>query len=672
MRHFKAISGLVFKRFFSRRFIILLALILVLSVYSTQQGVKEKQKISANMEEFKKASASFFSALKHYKDYSNMGFSILFIPGDASVFFDNPVFLSELTARVNSITLLQIFSNCRGGLVLKGNSPFRPRFSNVVLVLGSLYMILLGFETMKERDFLKLLSSKWSKVLVFISLTFLRPILFILFLLVIFLCCCGLTVLQGISLTAADINGLVIALLPMIIKLLFFFFMGAILGSIRSKYTGILCLLAIWAFFILVYPTAINSYIEEKSREITSSYKVDSDKWKKMTNFENRAKEEHGEYKDNTKEGRRKVAEYFWENDRKDIEAVEEKFKQEMAQLIAKYNKLSLYTPGTFYTYTCSEVSSRGFQSYLEFYTYAQDTKRKFDRFWIDRVYYHDDKVPVNFVTADENLFYSKSRMPENYWTAIRIHLGVIIILMMTSYFLYNRSLVHISTREIEELGEVDMEYDKGDLRVWITIGEHLKKLLYNLFTGKIKGLPKKGFKGEVLVDSVDIARKTNKNDFVYICHPRELPGDMKVRDLLVFYARWTKVPKNELDTILDSEELKPNLNKTIKQLEEHQQFDVVMGILNMSAGYIYLIDNIATNMPMPCSVKIFDKMEELKSNAIVIYLTTPETVGLNSLPPGSLFEEGDSWISMAKCNRRVIKMSIKVSKDKKSEGSVK
>ena len=164
MRYFKSIFSLVLKRFFSRRNILLLVLLLILSFYSTQQGIKEWNINTNNIGEFQKAESSFFNDHKNYRDYSNLGFKVLLIPGASSVFFSNPVLLTELSARVNSVTTLDIGSNCKGGLVLRGNSPFKPRFSNVIGVLASLLVLFLGFEAMREREFLRSLSSQWSKL----------------------------------------------------------------------------------------------------------------------------------------------------------------------------------------------------------------------------------------------------------------------------------------------------------------------------------------------------------------------------------------------------------------------------------------------------------------------------------------------------------------------------
>jgi len=651
---------LLLKRFFSRRNIFLLLVLLVLSIYSTQQGIKERKQILNDLEEFKNSASIEFNNIRHYSKYSQTGFKILLIPGPASVFFSNPVFLSELSARINSVTVLDIDNNCKGGLIFRGNSPFAPRFDNVVRVLTSLLILFLGFEIMQKKEFLRSLSSQWCKFGIFISLSFSLTLLFILCLLVILACCIGLTVLQGIFLTTADVKGLLIFLPPMVLKLLFFFFFGALLGSVRWKYAGIPGLLAVWIIFIFIYPAAVNSYIENKSHEITSAYKADKEKLKTMSDFEKRAAKEVGEYNDNTVEGRRAVVEKFWEKDRKEIEAVDEKLKQEVSQLIDEYNTLSLFTPTAFYTNTCDEISSRGYQGYLDFFTYLQDLRSKFVRFWIDRVYYHDPKVLVNFVTNDENIFYSKSRVPKHYWPGVFINLGIVILLAAISYLLFKRTLEHVSAKEIEELGKVDLDLDKGELRIWIIVKGHFKKVLFNMFSGISAGLFKKGFKGEVYFDGEDTADGKFKNNFVYICHADELPGDIKVIDLLKFYANWNQLPATELEKHLNNEELKKILKKPISELENHEKFEVSMGVLNMIKSDIYFINNIASGMPMTCSVKLLNKMEELQSNSLVIFLITPGEVKMSSIPGGGYFEEDEIWINMVKSDRRALEIANK------------
>jgi hypothetical protein len=90
------------------------------------------------------------------------------------------------------------------------------------------------------------------------------------------------------------------------------------------------------------------------------------------------------------------------------------------------------------------------------------------------------------------------------------------------------------------------------------------------------------------------------------------------------------------------------------------EKFEVTMGLLNMIKTDIYLLDNIASGMPMFCAVKLLNKMEELQSNSLVIYLITPEEVNMPSIPGGAYFEEDDIWINLVKSTQRVIEMAGK------------
>jgi len=81
---------------------------------------------------------------------------------------------------------------------------------------------------------------------------------------------------------------------------------------------------------------------------------------------------------------------------------------------------------------------------------------------------------------------------------------------------------------------------------------------------------------------------------------------------------------------------------------------------LNISKSNIYFIDNIASGMPMTCSIKLLNKMEELQAKSLVIYLITPEEVNMTSIPGGAYFEEDDIWINLVKSDKRVIEMANK------------
>lgn len=658
MYHFWSLFRLVVKRSISKRNIILFVLLLILSFYSTQQGVIEYKKKSHDLQEFTKAEKSFFKSIRNYSHYSLRGTNIYYFPSCSSIFFDHPILLSGLSGMINSIITLNIFNSCRGGIIIKGTSPFKFRFSNMLLVLGGLLVLFFGFEPMRNIEFLKFLSSHWSAFWVYLSINISRVLIFIVGLIVIFICCLGFVFIQSFNLDSNDFKGLIFAFISMILMLTFFFIIGTILGSFRSKFIGIAGLLSVWIFFVFLYPALVNSVIEEKSKRIPSFYKIDSEKIAIMNKFENQVIKKFGKPMSLSKDVQKEMIKGFLENDFIEIEVIEENLKQNISELISLYNNIYLLMPTTFYYLTCEEVSSRGYQSYLSFYSYLQKLREEFVRFWIDRVYYHDPKEMVNFVKKDENLFFSKSHLPPLYWLGVGISLFYNIVLLVISFLFFRRSMFHISNKDLAELGPVDLELDKGDLKVLFSKGNHLNLVLFNLFSGETLYMQNKELKGEILVDEIDISKEISQNDFVYLCHPSELPGDLSVNELLSFYAGWKNIPRKELKSLFDSDEIKPIRNKNIHQLMDHEKFEVLMGILSISSSDIYLINDITVGLPMTCAVKLKEKMEELKQDAIVIYLTRPENIGLPSLRNKTYFEEGDAWLYLVESQKQLFRFS--------------
>jgi hypothetical protein len=161
---------------------------------------------------------------------------------------------------------------------------------------------------------------------------------------------------------------------------------------------------------------------------------------------------------------------------------------------------LSVIVPTTFYNSTCYELSGRGYGNYLNFFQYLRQQRRAFLLFWIDRVYYHDPEVMKNYVTGDENIFRSRGMTPPNFWTGCLIIIAWIILLSWISYVLFKRSLVCIKASEIKKMGKMDLKLEPVKVNVKLAKGIAFIHALYSLFTGNIKHLIKKGFKGNVFL----------------------------------------------------------------------------------------------------------------------------------------------------------------------------
>lgn len=651
-----------FKRFIRLRNLGIMSALLLVFLFSTHQGIKEHKKITADIPEFQKNETEIFSNLNSYDDYSNKGFNVLVVPPESGIFFPHPVMLAELSGNVNSIISLAIQNNCKGGMIFRGNSRFSVRFSNVLLGLLTLALLIFGFTRVRPKEYLKFISSAFPRVMVYLTILFSNLFFLLIFMAVIIGCCLGWCLLQGISLTRADLTGFAYSLVPMVLLLASFFITGMVLGFLKSKELGIALLIVIWLVFAFILPWAEESWLEDKSFEISSSYKLNSIKLNIVNNiFENKYIKERGGAKNYTLEESQKIVEHYYADIFPMLEKLDSSLKVEISLLTEKYHNMSMWCPTTFFHSLGYELSGRGYLAYLDFFSYLQAQYRAFLRFWIDRFYYNDRKIMVNFIKGDENLFHSSSKIPPIYAKGIIINSGWIILLVMFSWFFsFKRCLHHLKKKEIKAiesgLEKEPLELDKGDFTVLFTDNKQLPQFLYNTATGAIKKLQGNRFCEEVLLDGVNTCKVKNKKPVLYISFPGSFPGDMPVIDFIKFIFHWRKIKGPGRKMILEDGKIKPLLQKSIKHLKVHECFELLYLVLqsNKKKSYVYLIDDTGEILPDSCLMRLNDLLEQLKEEGVVIYITQPQVVGMDNLNPGECFVDGRVWFDKIKKIKKV------------------
>ncbi|NIM12761.1 MAG: hypothetical protein GTO45_11705 [Candidatus Aminicenantes bacterium] len=650
-----------FKHPYFKWIIIIMLPIVIISGYGVHKSVNEFRQITANSKEFQESELAKFTKIANYQAYSLIGFSVLFIPESvSSVFFDNPSYMNEISARINSLATLDIKKNCMGKEIRREPS-FNLRLSNIVLWLFSLAGLLLGWEVMQNREFLKSLASRCSILKLFLSIIFSRFILLIFCLLVLFACMVILLMVENVGLASVDFNVLGAYPVVTLIILLFFPLLGTLAGYIRCKMISIPLLSLVWVFFIILVPIIVNSISDEQSEDIPSSYKVYCDKLKIYDDFEKRMEEKYGKFNKDDMETERKIVEYFWEHVYPEVEALDRELRRLHQEEIKKYHRTSVLTPTTLYNVTCNELSSRGDRNFLAFFDSLIGQKKGFGRHWIDQVYYKESKKLVNFITGDENIFRGKTFLPFYFIRGVLVNLAWILLAAAASYCCFTRYLYSKKSEEITCLGKVKMKADSSKPSVWLTLGDNFRDLLFNLLSGKYLQMHKKGFSGEVLVQGTDIAKERTREDFLYIFRPGSLPVDMTPKDFLFIYADMHNLSIEEKQTILDSEEIKPIANIIIAELTNIQKFEVLLALTHMKEKQIYLIDNISSYLPIRCAIRLKDRMDRLtEKGAAVIYLTDGETVDIDLAKLGKYYYKGSLWSGIVEEERARIKWGQK------------
>lgn len=649
------------KRLFcTKKYLVLLIILIIVSLNSISNSTAEYKDRLADIKEFQKVEASIFSKIPDFDKYSDIGIQVFFTPGPSSIFYHTPPAVSELYAKVNSIVDLKINNNAKTPVLLTAHFPFQLQFSHIVLFIFSLLALYLGCESTSYRDFFRSLSSTCSSTKIYFSEILSRIIFLVLNYFVILGIGLWCIRTQNIHLTSIDATGIYRQILVTLLMFLFFYFLGTLTPFVsRSKWVTKTAILILWITFLFIVPIIIYSVSDSKPDNIPTAFNLDNRKYGVLGDFEKKIQEKYGSFNKSDMETERKIIEGYYQNDFAQIVNLEKGLRDLMAKQVEKQEKLSVLSPVTFFLSTCSESSSYGNRSFIGFYDYLIDLQRQFVRFWIDHVFYNDPRVMVNFVKGDENIFQSFSRAPANFKTGVLISIGYIIVIAIFSYLSFLRSLSSVKSKEISQLGTVDLKMIDGKLNVWLVRNGNFTNLLFNLFSGNFKKMNKKGFTGKVVVNGVDIAVEKNREDFLYICRPEDVPDDMRVKDFISFYTRAYKIPGHEKRKLLENADIKSLARKTFSNLTNLQKFDVLLSLLQVNKKFVYIINDIASGLPITSAVKLKERMDDLAQKGyLMVYLTSISNTDIDLSKTSLYYMEGSSWIYSVEENKRMINYS--------------
>ena len=435
------------KRLLKKKTIGLFLFLSLLSLYFVQVGHSNYKNIIENREEFRNIEQLKVKQYINYNQYGSYGFRVLFIPSPLSIYFVNTSTISGLTANVDSGERLNIYNSFKEGRTLfadKGGG-FKD-FSGIMLLLGGLLVLYLGYESFIHRDYLSFMCGFIDYKRLFFS-TVLSRVFIIIFLFLLN---------AGISLILLEINGFQFSggeyahfftyLATLVLVLVFFFALGTIAGSLKSGFAGFVMVIISWFVLVFLFPGIVNSITSRKADNIVSNYKLELQKLKSLMDFERQSFDELGSTTKDNIDAVRKSVEDFLEKGFPKIHAFEERLRDEMEENIRYFEFLSSLFPSTFYLSAGNEISSKGYENFILFFDYIRELKKKFFRFYLDHRFYSDDpfdapKRVESFIKGNENLFHAKSRTPRGFTRGVVLTLVYIIGLFIISYYRFKQSL---------------------------------------------------------------------------------------------------------------------------------------------------------------------------------------------------------------------------------------
>ncbi len=644
MSHLRALFVHEYKRVYSKKNLVLIAVLTVLLLVFVHSGGQKCNKINERSKQFQEAENVMFSMLQNYTQYSIHGIRLYFIPSPCLAFAANSGLTDGLNARLNPVTHLSIYKSMKSNLRPPTTSQFWD-FAGLVLLFGSFIALYLGFGTLRNKEYLKFLSSNWSwspgKVVHCVQAS--RFLFIVLTFLVILALAVIVLYIDNVRLAGADTAGLPGYLGAALLMLLFFFLAGVCIGGNRTRFKRYSSILLVWVLFVFLVPGAFNSLMWVNSDSMISEYETELKKLKVVTDFEKGSYKKEGKFDRDNIEKEKELIESYFKYDYKKVLEIEERLKSGIERLVERYFNLSVIFPTTFYNVVSTELSSCGYINHLKFYGYCIEKHKGFVRFWIDRVFYHDPHDMKSFIRGDDNLYRAVTILPGNYLTGVLVNLVWIFLLYVFSYVRFKGLLLEISDHAPLKEKDRELEVKKGGINVHYTLRTIFRDQLYLKFTGQESRIKKtRGMDLlKVTLDKKEIKGDQAARGFIYLCQPHDIPDDLRGLDLVNYVLVSNKYSRKERAGIVS--QLNPTLmKKTFEQMEPGEKFDVLVNLLPFLKGGLYLLHHTCKDLPLDYHITLKKQFEILGSRgATVIYLNPEKEM------PDSRFEPARHIIAL-------------------------
>jgi hypothetical protein len=475
----RGIMGYESKKLFIRRNIIILAVLFILVAFLCWNGINDYNLIQENKKPFQELERKKVSMHLHYTFYGVRGVRLLYIPAPLSVMFNDSAVFPGMIAHVDTGEKLEISNSFKGKDLFSDSHGFMD-FAGIMLLISSFLGLIYGWDATRSQKYLKLISdiSGSPKPGVLITLT--RIILLNL----VFWVLCGLN-LAWMLINGIHPAGLYYLVYVLLLTLVITFFVaaGAVIGSFKSKVAQFIIMPGGYFLLVLFIPWLIldGVYMEAK-KGIQSIYDFEYQTFEYLMEFEKKGYEKlNGPWKSG-KEAAPDDLKAMIESSRESVyqkmKNCEDKRMSSIIKRIRTYQTLSAFFPTTLYLSNNKELSSKGFQNFVDFYHYAYDMKFKFVDFYLYRKFWMPlPKSGVEpFIKGDEDLFYGKSRLPHSFLLGLILAVIYIAALLVILYRMQTKKIKQ------ENVKPVNVDFNKGNPLFALCKDEKIKSDIFQYY----------------------------------------------------------------------------------------------------------------------------------------------------------------------------------------------
>jgi hypothetical protein len=413
----------------------------------------------------------------HYGQYGSFGIWLKFIPHANSIlYFD--LTCDNLLCNADSTYVLNTYTPVKGKRLFANRSSFF-NFSAMFFLFGVLACLVYGMDAIVKKDYLKFISNlSSSKKAFWLTITARLMIIFSAGLVLYVISVLPLLVFDGINLFSTSYSSLFI----IILVFFFFFSIGCLVGLKKSQLTRTIILGAVFFLTAILLPWAMDLYSEISANDLQSLIDFDyhnfnvlmaeEENWGKKHELPtmNKAPSEEG-IKD-FKKLMIKMKKTFRSN--------EDSLKSETMAKIKTQKTISALFPTLFYFSTSESSSGTGVDSYIDFHTYCQEKKDKFSDFIRENSFPEKDKpLPKveSFLKGDEDLFFSKPKLPYNFGLGVFLTPFYTILLLLLTFSILKKML-----KVPEAKTAYTIEQEKDNPLFVLCKNESIKEDIFNFY----------------------------------------------------------------------------------------------------------------------------------------------------------------------------------------------
>jgi len=459
---FKSAFFFELKKRLRKRDIIIFFIIAVIVLLIIQDGKNNYLNVLENRNIFQEAEATEVSKYVLYRQYGSFGIKLMFVPSPYSILFKDYAF-DGLLSSINIAERLNIYKPVKGKSFFNERSGFMS-FAGIILLFGILGSLLYGYDTIKNKDCLDFLCSITNSKKIFLAVIVSRIIILNLaFLLLLSIPILSL-LLDNINLFQPPLFSIVLVL---ILEITFFSAVGGVIGTLKKSIRGII-FAAVYFLFAVFVPFLADKGDEINAAGIEPLFKFELDSIKIIRTIDKKLINKFGSLKSNEAVPKEiiKAVKDAVENEHEKIRERESRMKKYMLKKIKQRQKISALIPVIFPISVNREVSSNGGLSFIDFYSFGIQRKMEFIDFYVEKRFLGKNKPEKigqveSFVKTDENLFYAKSHLPENFSLGIGLRFCYIFVFLIILY------KIHIKeTKEAIKKAQIDFKEGQNSIFV--------------------------------------------------------------------------------------------------------------------------------------------------------------------------------------------------------------